>query len=162
MLCFVIRGVILPHPPEQLQPAFAQAAQSAGVVMAFVPFGLIIGLGPVALFAGLVHPQVDGMAQEVITGEAKVRFAKLARLIGDRADPSLAHQAVGIRKEVASGADLAQQPRAQDLFSPGQGAKDVMVGMLLKSLGNARAILLDLALEDLEHLDPAQGQSTET
>ena len=74
----VIRSVILPHPPEHLQPAFAQAAQSTGMVMALVPFGLIIGLGPLALFAALVHPQVDGMAQEVIAGVAKARLAELA------------------------------------------------------------------------------------
>ena len=79
-------------------------------------------------------------------------------MIGDRADPRLAHQAVGIGKDVAPGADQAQQPRAQGLFGPGQGAKEVVIGMLLKGLGNARAILLDLALEGLEHLDQAQGQ----
>ena len=42
---FIIGGMVLPHPPEHLQPALAQAAQGAGMVMAFVTFGLIIGLG---------------------------------------------------------------------------------------------------------------------
>ena len=107
VLCLVIRSRILPHAPEDLQPAFAQAAQSTGMVMAFVPFGVIIGLGPATLFAALVYPQVDGMAQEVIAGETKARLAKLARMIGNRADPRLAHQAVGIGKDLAPGADQA-------------------------------------------------------
>jgi len=46
VLGLIIRSVILPHAPEHLEPALAQATQSAGMVVAVVLFGLIIGLGP--------------------------------------------------------------------------------------------------------------------
>ena len=154
----IIGSMVLPHPPEHFEPAFAHAAQSTGVVMALVPFGLVIRLGPVAGFAAFVGPQMDRMAQEMVADEADARLGDLAGLIGHGADAGLTHQAVGVGKDLAHRADQAEEPRPQGLFGPGQRTKNVMIGVLGEGLGDARTILLDLPLEGLQHIDQAQGQ----
>src|SRR5882672_8422905 len=116
VLGFVIGRAVLPHSPQYFEPALAQATQSAGMVMALVPFGLIISLGPITLFAALVNPQMDGMAQKVITDITDAGLVNPAGLIGDGADAGLAHQTVGIGKDLAPGADQAQQSRRKGLF----------------------------------------------
>src|SRR5256885_14151330 len=63
---FIVADAVLPKPPEELEPAFAQAAQGAGMVMALRTLGLVISLRPSALFAAGVGPQMHGVAQKVI------------------------------------------------------------------------------------------------
>src|SRR2546423_14329336 len=43
VLGFLVRSALLPESPEDLQPAFAQATKSAGMTVARIAFGSIIG-----------------------------------------------------------------------------------------------------------------------
>ena len=62
VFAFVVSGVVLPHAPEQFEPAFAQATEGAGVVVTVVAFGLVIGLGPSAGLTTGVGPEMDGVS----------------------------------------------------------------------------------------------------
>src|SRR5437667_61266 len=155
---FIVADSILPKPPEQLEPAFAQATQGAGVAVALCTFGLGISLRPRALFAAGVGPQMNGVAQGLITGPAHMSFADLTRLITDRADPGLAQQALRIGEALPRAAQARQEPGPQRLFGAGQGAKNVVIGMGGESLCNPASIFLDLLLERFEHAHQALSQ----
>ena len=60
---FVVRGAVLPHLPEDFEPTLAQAAQGAGMALAFGAMGLVVGLRPGAGFATVIGPLVHGAAQ---------------------------------------------------------------------------------------------------
>src|SRR6266700_3771427 len=155
---FIVADTVLPKPPEQLEPAFAQATQGAGVAVDLRTFGLVISLRPGALFAARVGPQMNGVAQKLITRPADMGFADLTRLITDGADPGLAQQALRIGEALPRAAQARQQPRPQRLFSAGQGAKNVVIGMGGESLCNPAPIFLDLVLERFEHAHQALSQ----
>ena len=53
---FIVADAVLPKPPEQFEPAFAQAPQGAGVVMALRTLGLVIGPAPKRTFCGWRWP----------------------------------------------------------------------------------------------------------
>src|SRR6516162_4733854 len=158
MLAFVISRVVMPQSPEDLQPAFAQTTQRAGVGMAGTTLGSIVGLSPRATPTALVNPQMDRVAQDSITGPTDVRFAQLARLVAHGTGPGQAQQTIGLRKDLAVGPDLAQQPRPQLLLGAGQRTKDGVIGMSLKGLGDSTPIFIDLVLQALEHCRQAQRQ----
>ena len=63
---FVVGLAGLPHLPEDFEPTLAQAAQRAGVTLAFGAMGLVVGLRPGAGFAAVIGPLVDGAAQSQI------------------------------------------------------------------------------------------------
>ena len=128
--------MVLPHPPKHLEPPLAQATQCTGMVMAPGAFSLVIGLGPAASFAAFIDPQVNRMAQEVIANKAQACFAEPPGLIWCRADARLAHQTVGIGKNLALGANETQQPRSQRLFGSGQGTKDVVIRVPREGFGD--------------------------
>src|SRR5437899_1427333 len=151
VLGFFVRGTLLPESPQDLQPTFAQATKSARMTMAGIPFGSIVNLSPLAGLAAFVHPQMYGAAQNPVTSPANIRFADLAGLVAHRANSGQAHQALGVRKDLASGADLTQQPRRQLLPGTGQGTKNVVVGMFGKSLVDLAAIFVNLPLQTLQN-----------
>ena len=82
----VILVTVLPQPPQDLEPAFAQAAQRAGMVVALLPFALVIRLRPRALLAAAVGPQMDGVPQHRVARPADAGFVQLPALEADRAD----------------------------------------------------------------------------
>ena len=61
MMVLIIAGAVLPQPPEDFQPAFAQAAQGAGVALALLAFARVASLRPRAFFAAAIRPQMDGV-----------------------------------------------------------------------------------------------------
>ncbi|MDZ7937292.1 MAG: hypothetical protein U5M53_03010 [Rhodoferax sp.] len=70
---FVVALAILPEAPQDFEPAFAQAAQGAGVIVSLFAFALVIRLGPRAFFAAAVGPQMHGGAQHDIARPAGMR-----------------------------------------------------------------------------------------
>src|SRR3989442_2183948 len=56
---FVVGLAGLPHFPEDLQPALAEAAERTGVTHAVFPLVLVVGIRPNALGATEVGPEVD-------------------------------------------------------------------------------------------------------
>src|SRR5204863_5732846 len=110
---FVVADAVLPKPPEQLEPAFAQAAQGAGVGVTLRTLGLVIRLRPSARFAAGVGPEMNGVAQKPSAGPADMSFAELARLITHRTDPGAAQHALRLGTELAHSAQARQQPRPQ-------------------------------------------------
>ena len=67
----IVAAVLLPHLPEDFEPADAQAAQGVGVAVAFFAFLLIVRLGPGALGATAIGPHVDRRSQDGIAGAAE-------------------------------------------------------------------------------------------
>jgi hypothetical protein len=51
---FVVRGAGLPHFPEDFEPALAEAAQGAGVALAFGAMSTVVGLCPRAGLTAVV------------------------------------------------------------------------------------------------------------
>lgn len=158
MFGFIIDDTVTPQSRQELQPPPAQATQRIGVRVALVAFGLIIDVGPATLLAAFVHPQVHGRAQGPITGPANVGLANLTGLVADRADAGQAKQTVRMGKQVSGRANFPQQPRGQFVFGAGQRAKEVVVGVSGKGLGNLPTVFLELALQAFQHGDQAQGQ----
>ena len=120
---FVVADAVLPKPPEQLEPAFAQAAQGAGVGVTLRTLGLVIRLRPSARFAAGVGPEMNGVAQKPIAGPADMSFADLTRLVTDRAYPGLTKQALHIGEALPDAAQARQEPRPQRLFGAGKEPK---------------------------------------
>src|SRR5204862_5770281 len=123
---FVVSLAALSHPPDDLQPALAQAAQRAGVTFAFASLGLVIGLGPSTELAAAVGPQMYGVAQVPVAVPADFGPVHLAAFKAYRGRPRHALQALRIRILRAVAADLAHQPRRQFVARPGQAAEEVM------------------------------------
>ena len=80
---FIIGGAGLPHFPEDFEPALAEAAEGAGMTLALVAIGSVVGLRPGAALAAEIGPLVDGAAQDQIAGVAQAMFADLPGLDGD-------------------------------------------------------------------------------
>ena len=66
---FIIGGAGLPHFPEDFEPALAEAAEGAGMTLALVAIGSVVGLRPGAALAAEIGPLVDGAAQDQIAGD---------------------------------------------------------------------------------------------
>ena len=95
LLVLLMEGLVVDQPvgpqaPEDLQPAFAQTPQGAGVVVAFLAFTRVVGLSPRALFTTAVGPQVHGVPQHHIAGPADAGLVDLPALETHWADASLA------------------------------------------------------------------------
>ena len=81
MVGFVVALVVLPEPPEDLEPAFAQAPQRAGVALPRGPFLRIVGLRPGAGFAAAIGPQMHGEAQHFVAGPPQSATLHLPALV---------------------------------------------------------------------------------
>lgn len=55
----VVARAALPHPPEDLEPALAQAAQRAGMGLTAIARGFVIDLRPRAMLPAQVRPEMD-------------------------------------------------------------------------------------------------------
>ena len=74
----VVGRVGLPHLPENLQPALAQATQGTSVRLPLVAVRLIVGLRPGAFVATVIGPEVDRRAQRVVARVAHFLETHLA------------------------------------------------------------------------------------
>ena len=79
VLLFAVALPVLPEPPEDLEPAFAQATQRTGMAVPTRAFAAVIGLGPSAGPATQIGPQMHGATQKVVARVAQMRFAKPGR-----------------------------------------------------------------------------------
>src|ERR1700682_2928591 len=96
----------------------------------------------------------------LVTVPSQADFVNLARLEADRCRAGKALQGLGIGKELAHGADLAQQSRRQLLSATGQGAKNVMVGMLFEEPFDLLSVNIELVFQSLQEFYQAQCQET--
>ena len=74
----------LDHPPNDFQPALAQATQSAGVAFAFRALLSVVNLSPGTNPEGALGPKMDGVAQHFVALVANVNPVNLAGLETDR------------------------------------------------------------------------------
>jgi hypothetical protein len=102
----VVTRVGLPHFPEDLQPALAEAAQRAGMGFTALSSGLVIDLSPTAKFAAQVRPKVDCCSQRCVTMPADSRFVQLAGLEADWRSPGVALKGLSIFESSPILADL--------------------------------------------------------
>ena len=76
----IVTGVALPHLPEDLQPALAQTSQGASMTLSPRAEGGVIDLCPRAGLAAQVCPQMNGVAQKLVTLAPQMDAMDLARL----------------------------------------------------------------------------------
>lgn len=80
----VIRRLVADHCRDDFEPAHSQAAQRAGVALAFFPVRFVVDTRPVAIVPAQIHPQVNGVTQKPVALVAQIDDGHLARLITDR------------------------------------------------------------------------------
>jgi hypothetical protein len=68
----VVGRVITDHGCEDLQPAHTQAAQRAGMTLAFLAVSRVIDLRPITVMTAQIHPQVDGAPEGAIALAAQI------------------------------------------------------------------------------------------
>ena len=80
----VVAATGLPHFPEDLEPALAQAAQRAGMEFAAGTKRLVIERCPRRALPGEVGPEMHGGVQRLIAEPAQVDFVDLSGLVAYR------------------------------------------------------------------------------
>jgi hypothetical protein len=85
---------VLPQPPQHFEPALAQAAQRAGMVVTVLALALVIGLRPRAFFAATVGSQMHRVPQHHVARPADAGFVQLPALEAHRTHAGLAAERV--------------------------------------------------------------------
>src|SRR5580704_14814126 len=109
----VISRMALPHFPEDLQPALAEAAQSACVALAALTDLVVVDGGPRTRVPAEVGPQMNDVPQGLVAVAPNKHFVDLAGLVTDGGSPGQALEAAWILKARAIRTDLPQQPRGE-------------------------------------------------
>lgn len=122
----------LPQFPEDLEPSLAQEADGTGVAFALLAFLLVVDLGPGALLAAAIGPQVHRRPQVPVAGPPELHDVNLARLEADRGGPAVALKSFMVLKSPAVLAALAQQPRSQHGPGAGQRTEQIVVRVFPK------------------------------
>ncbi len=73
----VIRLLVADHGGDDFEPAHAQAAQRAGMALAFFPVGFVIDARPVAIVPAQIYPQVNGVQKPANPGLSGVALVVL-------------------------------------------------------------------------------------
>jgi hypothetical protein len=147
----------LDHLPKDFEQPLAETTQGAGMTFAFGAFLSVVNLGPGADPQTALGPEMDGMAQNLVTLVTDADAVNLAGLETDRSRSGDALQGLGVLEAIGVAADFAQQARGQRLGRAGQRAKEVMVGMLLEESFDLLAVEIQLELEGFEQ--PGQTNS---
>src|SRR5215204_5724314 len=164
VLVRIVRGSVLPHPPDHSQPRPAQYADGVRVVAAAPTGPEIDVLGPRIVQAAGVGQGGHGVTQALVAGPSEGGHLASSRLLGHRGHAGVCRQRLGARIALASVADLAQER------SGGEGRvgvakereEDLAVGMGSHSTGDARFKQPDLlddrtqSGEQREHCSPAR------
>lgn len=148
------------HRTQDFEPAHTQATQSAGVALTLAPVRTVINLRPVAVAATEINPQMHGGPQEAIALSAKVNGGHLAGLVTDRRHARVRLQPVWIINERSIHRKFRQQARRDFGTRTGQGFKQGVVGMLLKTFGDQEAMFLNLLFKGAQQGGERHGQHT--
>ena len=117
----VIWRLVADHGRDDFEPAHSQAAQRAGVALAFFPVGFLIDARPVAIVPAQIHPQVNGVSQKPVALVAQIDDGHLARLIADRSHARQTCKACGTS---ASGFKATSSPNSRGAsFGPAPGSE---------------------------------------
>ena len=119
---------------------------------------LVIDSGPRTGFSAQVGPQMHSVAEQLVAVSPQIDLVDLSRLVANGSCSRQTLQSGGIFKARAVRADLAQQSRSEFGSRAGQGAEEIMIGMLCKELLNLGTIRVDLALEHAQHFTRAKAQ----
>jgi hypothetical protein len=111
--CRVIRRLVADHGRDDFEPAHSQAAQRAGVALAFFPVRFVVDARPVAVVAADVHPQVNGGSQETVALVAEIDDGHLARLITDGGHARQTLQSLRYVRQWFQRDEFTQQPGSQ-------------------------------------------------
>ena len=152
MESLLVRGFGLPHFPKDFEPAVGETAQGVGVRTACLAFCFVIALSPRALGAAGVGPKMESGTEGGLAVMAKLDLLKLAALLGHGSGASMALESLGIWETGAFGTEFGEEAWSELFAGARQRAKEVVIRMLGKELGDARAVDLELCLESLEHL----------
>ncbi len=96
----------------------------------------------------------------MITSPPHSHFEELSALVTDRGNARITHERVRIGKNLTLAAQFGQQARSQLGTGSRQRIKQVMIGMLLKSLFDPAAVFIQLALERFQQRNQTQSQQT--
>ena len=134
------RGIIgLPVRPgrkDYADPEIGQRPRSDWVGLAFLPLALIVGQRPRLEARTLPGKLVTGVAQDLITRVAPMRFGKIAALKGHRRGPGQSLQAARILIPCAVIAPFGQQTGSQAFPRPRQAREQVGIRMRQKKAFN--------------------------
>ena len=158
MAVAVVHGVLRPHFPEDLEPAHCEATEGGGVAVSLSSFLLVVRLGPWRFNPAAVGPQVNGGAQDHVAGPADDDDSAAAGLFGDRRGAAVALQRLGVLEDFAIRAQFGQEARGDLFAGAGEGAEEVVVGMLAEQFIDAGAVLVQLRFERAKLLGAGDGQ----
>src|ERR1044071_7151021 len=124
----VVRAARLSHFPEDFQPALTQAAQRAGMRLAFFAMGFVIGVRPRAAMPAVVDPQMHGGAEGVIAGVSDLLITDFSGLDRDRRRAGKSLHGLGVAEARAVVAELGEQARSELRAGARQGAEEIVIG----------------------------------
>ena len=130
----VVARAGLPHFPEDLQPALAEAAQRTGVAFAALAQRLVIDRRPRDEVARLLSAQRCTACRRLVAVPPQMDFVDLPGLVADRRRAGQALRALGILEARAIRADLAEQPRGESWARRRAVSRRGRVGMLGEEL----------------------------
>ena len=110
--------------------------------LAFFSMELVIGLSPRAVRSAQIGPKVKSSAQGLMAGAASFLVAEFSRLKGEWSSTRIALEALCRGEEVAVLSQFGEQARGELLSTAWQRAKQVVIGILFKKLGDLLAVLV--------------------
>src|SRR5262245_34193161 len=87
VIVFLVRLMITPHHKDNLQPLSCQSPERLGMIMSFRPLVAVVFVRPLTAIKRVKRKPVRGVAQQFVTGKAKLYDTTLATRFGYR-DPS--------------------------------------------------------------------------
>ena len=144
----VVGSPVLPHFPDDVQPALAQTSHSLGVSFSAFAQSFIVDFCPSALRTAFVGEELHGLAEVLVAVSAHVNLMNLAGLITDRGRSRQALEGLGLAKKRPVASDLAQQARGQLCPGPWQRAKQSTVRMAFEKRFDAFAVYLELGMKN--------------
>src|SRR4029453_934714 len=156
----VVGGSVLPHFPEDFQPALGEAAQGTSVAFAAGAKALVVGFGPSGLKATATGPEMESMAQESVALAANTNAVDLSTLEADGCRASQTLEGLRRGEALAVLTQFGEQARSERGAGAGQGAKEVMVGMASEEFLDTGAVRLQLVLELVKQRRQREGEAT--
>jgi hypothetical protein len=132
----VVGRVGVPAGPDDSEPGAPEDPDGLGVALA-AGAGVGIQLGcPWGAVAGVVGEDVQGLSGSVISGQAEVDAAGLARRPGDRGGAGLGGGVLGAAGTVQDRAQFGEQLGVAELADAGQSGQQADLGMLAQPVAD--------------------------
>ncbi len=125
----VVRGVVLPAVPDDVEPGAGEDSHGVWVVVS-TGDGAVVEVGGPDVSASRVAREVgDGVAQLFVAGSAKADGSDLSGLPGGGCDSGQAGQRFWSGEAGAAVADFGEESCGADAAGPGQAGEDMRVSV---------------------------------